>query len=375
MADYFSKDVEVFNPKKCTAYPSANSKNSGQLNSEENIRWIMLRLTRRSFTLTQDDFMLVNSATDSSKFIIKSGNANIDGYHFNCTVDTEIDLSNYFQGEDLHLIDSVTSKSDAKPFYVKFKKNVDSADHLLTYTEDLTTGTMSNFSGITVIITNKPPESDELYLGILKLGLGANNKPHIWGIENNKYKCMFINSSNIYADVDELGNEDRTLINLIGYLIRVAMGGGMQSDLISFGPKDGNPDGTTNLLMTKYQIVNGQKEAMNYIRLYYNPTTGKGGLGIVDSLYQLKYAEVTNSVDILDFDISDRSKPTMNIYPFGLSVNSSGMLTLNKNLSINGALNVNGTLTSTSGGIEVRNGNVNVDGIINANKVFGAVWS
>ena len=53
MADYFSKDVEVFNPKKCMAYPSANSKNSGQLNSEENIRWSIAahnnRLTLRVF--------------------------------------------------------------------------------------------------------------------------------------------------------------------------------------------------------------------------------------------------------------------------------------------------------------------------------------
>jgi hypothetical protein len=375
MADYFSKDVEVFNPKKCMAYPSANSKNSGQLNSEENIRWIMLRLTRRSFTLTPDDFMLTNSSTDSSKFVIKSGNANIDGYHFNCTVDTEVSLTDYFQGEDLHLIDSVTSKSDAKSFYVKFKKNVDAADHLLTYTEDLTTGTMSNFSGITIIITNKPPTSDELYLGTLKVGLGSNNKPHIYAIENNIYKCMFINSSNIYADVDELGNEDRTIINLISYLIRIAMGGGIQSDLVSYGPKDGNGDGTTNLMLTKYHIVNGNKEPMSYVRLYYNPTTEKGGIGIIDNLFQLTYSQITNSVDILDFDLTDRSKPIMHIYPFGLSVNSTGMLTIDKNLTLNGALNISGAITSTGGGIDVKNGNVNVDGVITANKVFGAVWS
>ena len=366
---YESTPSAVFSYLKSFAYPSANAQNQGQLNSEENIRWIMLRLTRRSFTLTKEDFWVTR--TGDYELTIASGDANIEGYHFKCEIDTILDLtSEDFLNQSLQaLLDEATTEEDAFTLYIKFKKNIDASGHLLSYSTDTTTGKPTNFQGFEIVLTNVKPEPTEFYLASLEV-YKYNGKPYIKSVTNNMYKCMFVNSTNIFADDDALGETDRTLNNLIFYLIRKIMGEGIDGDIITYG--DDNRT-TTNVILSK-------KNSNSYLRLYFNAETKIGGLGFINSLGNLVATNPKNDIDILEFDLENNK---FQIFPLELTLGvpsgTEGILSGEVkvgNMNVTQSLNVIGSYNSTNGSINLTNGNIVAkNGTISASKVFGAVWS
>jgi len=409
---YESEPVAVFSAINSFAYPSANSQNQGQLNSEENIKWIMLRLTKRTFTLTPDDFKLSKKNTENTIFTISNGDANIEGYHFRCTQTTEIDITDekFYTAELEQLLVNATSESTAIKLYIKFKKNVDASGHLLTYSTDTSTQTISNFEGFEIILTSATPYADEFYLGYVSVYKNQGNVT-ISEVVNNPYKCMFINSTNIYADDDNLGNEERTLNNLIKYLINSILGGGLDSDIICYGPDTGNRDGTSNifisnkklyLLSTKNPNASGvtaeekkaiedAKKNMNYIRIYYNPMERKGGIQLVKGLDVRDQEDVSTTdsppdrVNLLAFDLNtegDKS-PIIELFPMFMTFGKKdGKLTVLGSLEVNQNVNVIGNYISANGSIKLGDtdtktlGQGNIEAkIITGEKVYGAVWS
>ena len=409
---YVSNPVAVFNPLKCFAYPSANAQNQGQLNSEENIRWIMLRLTKRTFTLTPDDFKLVRKS--ATVFTIMKGNANIDGYHFRCDENTDIDITTEdFMTADLQaLIDEATSESSAVKIYVSFNKNVDAAKHLLTYSTDTETQQISKFEGFKLVLTNIEPSGNDFYLGYFTV-YKKDGDAYINEVVNNVYKCMFINTSNIYADDDNLGKEERTINNLIKYLINSVLGAGMDSDVICYGPNPENQDGTTNVLLCNKQLyLLAQKDPndtrltpaeraeiieaqtnLNYLRLYYNPNTRQGGLQTIHNLDERKEDSVNtddkvpNHINIMSFDLStpssstDKSTPSFTLHPIKLTLGKvGGSTTIVSDLSVGGNVTVSGNYKSTGGMVlgdisrTATNGDI-IANVITGKKVYGAVWS
>ena len=406
---YESDSVAVFNSLKCFAYPSANAQNQGQLNSEENIRWIMLRLTKRSFTLTQQDFALYKKSTDEHIFVINAGKANIDGYYFYCSDETEIDLDseNFMTPELVALLATATSPETAIKLYVKFEKNTDSADHLLTYSTDTTTQTISKFEGFKIILTDKEPSVNEFYLGYLTV-YKNQGETVIDKVVNNIYKCMFLNSSNIYVDDNNLGNEERTINNLIKYLINSILGKGIDSDIVCYGPDPGNHDGTSNMFICNKQMytlsqenendpnltpeeksaIIEAKKKINYLRLYYNPTTKIGGLQIVKSLDFRTFDEVPTDdltdetdpkyrINILscNLNVTENSSPSFNLYPMYMKFGKeNGNIEILGNFIVDQNINVAGNYESNNGNITLKQGNITAN-VITGKKVFGAVWN
>lgn len=380
----FNFDKEVFNVKNCEAYPSSNAQNGGQINSEDNIRWIMLRLTKRSFTLSEQDFKIYYEGNSSpSVLCISPGKANIDGYCFNCKEITYIDLNEFFDESSLGELLSIIQVSQSVTLYVKFKKCTDSADHLLAYEEDVINHTISKFLGFRLVLTTEVPASDELYLGTIKVK-AKNASLYIDEIRSNKYKCMFINASSIYADEDELGNQDRTLYNLIKYIVSQSFSSGM-GDLILYGnesnyrrDKDNNYIGTTNILISNpNKRDDPQRASEHYLRLYYDAYDRKGGLALVDQLHKVaNTTTVTNSYDIFTFDFSDTSTPTMKIHINSFTIGDNGITLDNGNVGIANNLTVGGSYFSNGGNINLTSGNITVtNGEVRAAKVYGAVWS
>lgn len=371
----FNFDKEVFNVKDCDAYPSSNAQNGGQINSEDNIRWIMLRLTKRSFTLSEQDFKIYYEGNSSpSVLCISPGKANIDGYCFNCKDITYIDLNEFFDESSLGELLSIIQVSQSVTLYVKFKKCTDSADHLLAYEEDVINHTISKFLGFRLVFTTEVPASDELYLGTIKVK-AKNASLYIDEVRSNKYKCMFINASSIYADEDELGNQDRTLYNLIKYIVSQSFNSGV-GDLVLYG-NENTRDGTTNIFLSNInKRDNPQRADEYYLRLYYNAATRKGGLALVDQLNKLSNTTITNSYDIFTFDFSNTSTPTMKIHINSFTIGDNG-ITLDKgNVGIAGNLTVGGSYFSDGGNINLTSGNITVlNGEVRASKVYGAVWS
>lgn len=370
---YESDSAAVFNPIQSFAYPAANAQNSGQLNSEENIKWIMLRLTRRSFTLTPDDFKL--SRTTNTKFTISKGDANIDGYHFKCKEDTIIDITDEaFMNDELReLLQNATSESTAIILYVKFKENVDAAGHLITYETDTETGKMSNFRGFEIFLTNVKPETDEFYLGYLTV-YTSSGSPYISKVTNNIYKCMFLNTSNIFADDDNLGETERTVNNLIKYLITKIFGEGLDGDIITYGNKN-NGDKTTNILLSN-------KDIKSYLRFYYDADSKIGGVGIINSLDNIfKRTVVTNDIDIVKFDLdsgdtTNPKRPYFHIFPLDIMLGAAGgQTTISGSLHVGEDIQVDGNYSSETGDIALGRGNIVTNGTISGSKVFGAVWS
>lgn len=409
---YESEPVAVFNALKSFAYPSANSQNQGQLNSEENIKWIMLRLTKRSFTLTPEDFQISKKLGANNTFVIASGNANVEGYHFRCTESTEINIDDtaFMTAELQELLANASSVSTAIKIYIKFKKNIDSAGHLLTYSTDTETQTISKFEGFELILTNVEPATNEFYLGYLTV-YKNQGETYINEVVNNIYKCMFLNTTNIYADDENLGKEERTINNLIKYLINSLIGGGLDSDIICYGPTPENHDGTTNLFLCnkklyllslkdpnasgltpaeKQAIIDAQTN-INYFRLYYNPSTRKGGMQIVPDLDIRSQDDVStndqapNRINLMSFDltISDNQSPSFKLYPMYVELGKQdgeikilGSLNVAQNINVtgnyisaNGSIKLGGTDTKTLG-----QGNIEAN-IITGEKVYGAVWS
>lgn len=376
----FTQDKEVFNAKKCLAYPSANSQNSGQLNSEENIRWIMLRLTKRSFTLTEQDFKLSYEGNSNPSVLkIAGGTANIDGYYFRCDEVTTVEIDNdtntgFFNGDaKATILSQLQIAGSDVLFYVKFKKNVDASDHLLTYTDNPTQQTNLKFLGFSVTLTTETPTVDELYLGTIRVK-AKNGKLYITEVKSNPYKCMFINSSSIYADEDALGAQDRTLFNLIKYIVQQVFTTGI-GDLILYG--NNNNDGTTNILLSdEVKRDSGDASEHKYLRLYYNADSKKGGLALIDQLNKLALNNITNTNDIFTFDFNEDRSPTMKIHINSFTIGNNGIvLDDDGNVTIKNNLTVGGTYKSSKGGIELGSGNITTNGVVRADKVYGAVWS
>ena len=371
----FNFDKEVFNVKNCEAYPSSNAQNGGQINSEDNIRWIMLRLTKRSFTLSEQDFKIYYEGNSSpSVLCISPGKANIDGYCFSCKEITYIDLNEFFDESSLGELLSIIQVSQSVTLYVKFKKCTDSADHLLAYEEDVINHTISKFLGFRLVLTTEVPAADELYLGTIKVK-AKNASLYIDEVRSNKYKCMFINASSIYADEDALGKQDRTLYNLIKYIVNQSFNSGV-GDLILYG-NENTMDGTTNIFLSNInKRDNPQRADECFLRLYYNAKLNKGGLALVDQLNKLSNTTITNSYDIFTFDFSDTSTPTMKIHINSFTIGDDGIILNNGNVDIAGNLTVGGSYFSKGGNINLTSGNITVtNGEVRATKVYGAVWS
>ena len=368
----FSKGV--FDAKKSIAYPSSNAQNGGQLNSEKNIRWIMLRLTKRSFTLSEQDFKIYyDGNSNPSVLCITPGTANIDGYYFNCEETTKIDLNEFFDESSLGAILSEIQVSTSVTMYVKFKKCVESNDHLLTYEEDVINHTISKFLGFIITLTTEVPSNDELYLGTIKIK-AKNARLYIDEVRSNKYKCMFMNSSSIYADEDALGNQDRTLYNLIQYIVNQSFNSGV-GDLILYGNED-TGDGTTNIFLSNTnKRDNPQRADECFLRLYYNASSRKGGLALLDQLHKINNPNITNSYDIFTFDFSNTTNPVMKIHINSFTIGDNGITLDNGNVGIGNNLTVGGNYYSSSGNINLTAGNITVGGNVRADRVYGAVWS
>lgn len=374
MANFtFTSDKEVFNAKQSLAYPASNAQNSGQLNSEENIRWIMLRLTKRSFTLTEQDFKLYYEGNVNPSILkIASGTANIDGYYFRCDEITDIELNDFFNADEKATLMSQIQIANEVLMYVKFKKNVDAADHLLTYTEDTATQTISKFLGFTITLTTDVPTADELYLGTVKIKV-KNSRLYVSEVKSNPYKCMFINSTSIYADEDNLGNQDRTLYNLIKYVVQQTFNTGI-GDLTLYGNED-TTDGTTNIFLSNRNKRDNPSSNECFLRLYYNATSRKGGLALIDQLHKIKNSSITNSYDIFTFDFTSTVKPQMKIHINSFTIGDNGITLDDGNVGIGKNLTVGGEYYSEKGGINLTAGNITTNGIVRAEKVYGAVWS
>jgi hypothetical protein len=372
MATYETEPLMVFDALQCFAYPSANAQNSGQLNTEENIRWIMLRLTQRSFTLSESDFFL--SKTNDTTFTIKNGKANIDGYYFECKTDTIIDVtsSDILTEHLINIIQNITTSANAIPLYIKFKRNVDSAGHLVTYETDTTTNTISKFKGFEIILTDVAPKAEEFYLGYINVYY-KNGTICIRDVVNNPYKCTFLNTSNLFADDDDLGNTERTINNLIKMLIRDILNGGLDGDIIVYGDEV-TRDGTTNIFLSRK--AKDSESQPSYLRLYYNPTTMIGGMGIVNDLSILRESNIRNDIDILSFDLSSDNS-NFKIFPMNINIGKKdGTSMFNGNVTIEQDLNVTGNYNSDLGNINLNKGNITVKtGTVSASKVYGAVWS
>ena len=62
---------EVFAPQDSLAYPSTNALNGGQVNSETNVRYIMMRLTRKSFVMLPEKYNNESETVDETGTVNK----------------------------------------------------------------------------------------------------------------------------------------------------------------------------------------------------------------------------------------------------------------------------------------------------------------
>lgn len=378
---------EVFPASTSLAYPSTNSLNGGQVNSEKNIRYIMLRLTRKSFVLppekydndsiyVDEDGNVENSArtsyevlgafdlsvdeTDKHKMYISSGECNVDGYYFKCSNDkTEIDFST-LKDEHKSALQEALQKTEDNTLYVVFSTRVDAEGHLLYYTK--ANGVSSNFEGVVISFTDEKPNNEELWLG--SITFTDNTNLIIDHVENNENKFMYINGDNIYIDNSSYPNVSN-LYELIDWFIKHLLGDGLNQDLVVIGPDPANSDGTTNIYIT-----NKNKLHSELLRLYYNPTSHEGGLAL--------YSDTVANNGMLIKEIFSFTGLTSSTNPrttIGTKVTMSDNVTIKGTTTHRNSISIYDGEDATETSLYINsNGTITSKNTITGTKVYGAVW-
>ena len=402
MATFNSAGIEVFGINTSLAYPSANAINGGELNSEENIRNIVTRISTKSFVIkrvpTEDDLDGTTITTSSSSnnedesfglsfsnstLYIAPGECNIRGYYFRSKNQTAINLNDFIVTDkelnDLYINwDTYVTEGSNVTLYVYLQVKKDSSDHILSFTADNLS--YSKFRGVVVQFTTEKKSYYDLLLGeisISKSELGFT----INSAMSNDHKFIFLDANDIFhLNIEK--NDYETLEEYIETLIMLNSNGDIHDNLTIYGD---NIDNNTNIILTN---ESGEK----LFRLYYNPTNNTGGLslhsGHIDSNGK---AVITGLIkQLLSFTnlptSSTDSSPSLEI---GANVTIDNNLTVQAETTLNDDVTFNGDVTIGNSNSNNQNvtlyGSINIpsnnniptqitENVIQADKVYGAVW-
>lgn len=368
---------EVFAPQDSLAYPSTNALNGGQVNSETNVRYIMMRLTRKSFVMlpekynneseTVDETGTVTKVTttnygnlgafdihiseeNSHSIVIDSGECNINGYYFKCSKPTTVDFVKLNLKND-SIITNLLNDTTDNTLYVKFATRVDSEGHLLYYNKSAKN--TSNFKGVVITFTNEKPNKEELWLGSITF----NNSTDllVTNVINNTDKFIFINGDNIYIDNSDYPNVNN-IYQLIDYFIKKLLGQGFDNDLVIIGPDPSNKDNTTNIYITNKDSIHSE-----LLRLYYSPTTHSGGLALYSDTVANNGSLIRNLITFTDL-LSDNASVNIctNLNIESITTHTNKVLVKDNDNNATVTIETNGDITSKAS--------------ITGKVVYGAVW-
>lgn len=397
-------NLEIFANDQSLAYPSANAINGGELNSEENIRNIVTRISTKSFVIkrlpnaddidgtsvgTGSDAFDLYKGEDNTTLYIAPGECNIRGYYFRCKTQTSINLTSYI-GTSNFLTDLynnwdnyLESDSTTLDLYVYLNVMKDGSDHILSYTaEDVS---YSNFRGVVVTLTNTKTSTYDLLLGTINVAKDSQSSSFIINtVTNNDNKYTFIDANDIFS----YDSDTQSLLSLeevIVKLIQKEASGNIYDNVTIFGPTT-STDNTTNIFIT-------DTSAEKLFRIYYNPNNNVGGLALYSGSLDSNNKVVVGSLitSLLTFtNLPVSSSAVLNTI---LTISTS--VTISKNLIVNGDLRVDGSstlygnitigsttntsnvnLTGTLNILSTTNGNGTIitDSQVKADKVYGAVW-
>lgn len=399
-------ELAVFSNAQSLAYPSANAINGGQLNSEENIRDIVTRVSTKSFVIKRlpnadnpidtndasNDYFSLSYIEGSSTLHIAPGECNIRGYYFRCKSQTAIDLNAYisqdsFMSDLFSNWDSYADGQQSVTLYVYMNVKKDSAGHILSYMPSELEYT--NFLGVVVDITNSPTEYSyfDLLLGTMEITKTISGF-EITQITNNENKFKFLDADDIFH-YNSITQIYESLQEYIEYLISQSSNGDIHDNLTVFGPTIAND--TTNIYITSN---NGEK----LLRLYYDYTNNVGGLalysGSLDNNGKVDLSNYTMLKDLMRFSdlpeyVGDTSNQgtldigTLNVNCSGLSTNGTttlggytteilGYLTMGINGQSYTTTSYNNIVLPNSDNLPTT---TITDHDITANKVYGAVWA
>ena len=410
MADntaFVGEGLEVFSTTDSLAYPSANAINGGELNSEENIRNIVTRISTKSFVIKRlpnadnavgtvisgqnetldNDNSFGLSHNDNNVLCIAPGECNIRGYYFRSKVQININFDDYIASttdndiKDLFVNwSSYIAEGNVATLYVYLVVKQDSTNHILTYSN--VNLNFTNFQGVVVAFTTEPQSAYDLLLGTVDVSKTASGLD-ITGTTNNIYKFTFIDTDDIFHyDVD-----NETIISIYDLILKYVRANSpscIHNDLTVLGPTTSN--GTTNIFITS-------PNNDNVFRLYYNYDNNEGGL----ALYSGTQDESGNVIlggllkNLLVFTNLPNTTNTSADPTLTITANTtlSEAVTIIGNATISGLLitdTSNNTVTmgtqsndvnvSVYGSITFPNGNTTIasDTIV-ADKVYGAVWA
>lgn len=170
------------------AFPSTNSKDSGKLTSEENIKDIVTRITELNYRLTNSSFIV--SCNKNGTISISPGSANIRGYKIITSEDASLDFS---------------KEDDGKYYvYIALYKDSNNTGNLHGDEYDISNN-VDRFLGSYVSYDNTFDK--ELFKERLFLGTVVKSGNNITFIINPHINCR-IDPDSVY--VDFYGNPDRT---------------------------------------------------------------------------------------------------------------------------------------------------------------------
>lgn len=397
-----SGDLKVFSNETSLAYPSANAINGGELNSEENIKNIVTRISTKSYTIRRlpnaddtdgtdvsDETFGLSKSADGTILYIASGECNIRGYYFRCRSQTNINLTDYMNESEFltnlyNNWDTIVTGSDIT-LYVYLNVRKDGTGHILSYSAENLTYT--NFEGVVVTFTDTPTSTFDLLLGTMNISKNTVSPGFIINsVTSNEDRFTFLDANDIfYYDEDT-----QTLLNLVSLILKYIKEnatGSIHDDITVFGPTISNVDNTTNIYIT---TTNAEK----LFRIFYNATDTTGGLalysGSLDSDGEVVVGSlIKNLMVFTDLPITP-GQVIDTLLTIGVNVTISNNAVIDNNLTVNGVTNLNGnvnigTVSNTStisinGSISVlptsnnSNGTTINDSTIIADKVYGAVW-
>ena len=414
-----TNDLEVMSSQTSFAYPSANSFNGGEINSEENIRKIVSRITQQSFVIkaipTKDEplynqdieryqigktFTLDTVSGQPSTLVISGGEANIKGYYFKNNQQTYINLLDflgqdngidelYYNFNDYRYIDDSTGAPitmDYVLLYVYLNVKKDSVDHILSY--DIVEDEYSNFRGVTVVLTNNPDNTNDLLLGHIYLQSDFS----ISQTFNNSKRFLGIDTDTIFA-IDE-NNDKMSLYELIENYISDSKSGVINDNVTVFGNIgsityiDLTDKSANNVLSLQYDPTNNNA----YLYIYYPPNseyviqydekghvikTGMDNycLASFEHLSKLDSDPSSLNIDVDNLSINDKVQLTQNGDDTSFNVNTDTVNITSKKINITDTsvnLNESSTIYFSDGanvGTEIGNGYIVSESII------GAVWA
>lgn len=405
MSVFTSTELEVFDKNRTLAYPSANAINGGEINSEENIRNIVTRLSAKSYVIKRvvsketneyaasSTFQLTKDNNVASKLIINGGEANIRGYYFRSRIPTEINLNSYLTDADSDLYKLYNNVDGAWPgaseltyptitMYVYLNVKQDSAKHILTYDVTDTSEDYTPFRGVVVDFTTTTNTDNDLLLGSFELNRD-NSGFIINNVISDENRFTFLDANDIYV-YNETTHQFNNLKEIVQQYVQELNLNDIYDNLIVYGP-------TISDNGTCIYLTNNDKNRL--FKLYFDQNSATGGLGLYESI--IEDDEIVDDTLIQSL-LSFTSLPVSGIVGntalvVGTITEIAKSLTVDENLTVNGNTNIDGntTLGSASNNTTTINGSITVaksnpsdtstvttideDKII-AKKVFGAVW-